>query len=84
MARAFPCRTDPEPDSHDRNSQRRVRAATDGASRVEEGAFLGVDLVTQDDDGWRASVTETMRSSTKEKTAEFYMPKLDDAALVER
>ena len=47
---------------------------------ADDFSVLGVDLVTQDDDGWRASVTETMQSFTKDKTAEFYTPKLDDAA----
>ena len=47
---------------------------------ADDFSVLGVDLVTQDDEGWRASVTETMQSFTKEKTAEFYTPTLDDAA----
>ena len=47
---------------------------------ADDFSVLGVDLATQDDDDWRASVTEIMQSFTKDKTAEFYTPKLDDAA----
>ncbi len=41
---------------------------------------VGVDRVQQTDADWRVSLTETMQSFTKDKTAEFYTPKLDDAA----
>ncbi len=41
--------------------------------------IIGLDRVQQDDDGWRHALTETMQSFTKDKTAEFYTPKLDDA-----
>ncbi len=43
-------------------------------------SILGVDRVEQDDNAWRNTLTETMQSFTKDKTAEFYTPKLDDAA----
>lgn len=39
---------------------------------------FGVDRVKQDDAEWRKSLTETMQSFTKDKTAEFYTPKLDE------
>ncbi len=42
--------------------------------------ILGLDRVQQSDDQWRAALTDTMHSFTKDKTAEFYTPKLDDAA----
>ncbi len=42
--------------------------------------ILGLDRVQQSDDQWRAALTDTMQSFTKDKTAEFYTPKLDDAA----
>ncbi len=41
--------------------------------------ILGLDRTPQDTDQWRASLTETMQSFTKDKTAEFYTPKIDDA-----
>ena len=41
---------------------------------------LGLDRNQNDDDGWRKALTDTMQSFTKDKTAEFYTPKLDDAA----
>ena len=46
----------------------------------DEFSILGVDRVEQDDAKWRAELTDTMQSFTKDKTAEFYTPKLDDAA----
>ncbi len=51
-------------------------------SRLLPDAFkvIGVDRVQQSDDDWRRGLTETMQSFTKDKTAEFYTPKLDDAA----
>ena len=42
--------------------------------------ILGLDRVQQNDDQWRAALTDTMQSFTKDKTAEFYTPKIDDAA----
>ena len=42
--------------------------------------IVGLDRVQQNDDQWRAALTDTMQSFTKDKTAEFYTPKLDDAA----
>ncbi len=41
---------------------------------------IGVDRVQQGDAEWRAALTETMQSFTKDKTAEFYTPKLDEAS----
>jgi len=51
-------------------------------SRLLPDAFkvIGVDRVQQGDDDWRRGLTEAMQSSTKDKTAEFYTPKLDDDA----
>jgi len=51
-------------------------------SRLLPDAFkvIGVDRVQQGEDDWRRGLTETMQSSTKDKTAEFYTPKLNDAA----
>ncbi len=40
--------------------------------------IVGLDRVQQNNDQWRAALTETMQSFTKDKTAEFYTPKLDD------
>jgi glucose-6-phosphate 1-dehydrogenase len=41
---------------------------------------IGVDRADGDDAGWRKALTDTMQSFTKDKTAEFYTPKLDDKA----
>ena len=41
---------------------------------------FGVDRAQDDDAGWRHALTDTMQSFTKDKTAEFYTPKLDDKA----
>ncbi len=41
---------------------------------------IGVDLTDTTDEGWRASLTETMQSFTKDPTAEFYTPKIDPRA----
>ena len=46
----------------------------------DDFAVLGLDRVQQDDNAWRSALTETMQSFTQDKTAEFYTPKLDDAA----
>lgn len=51
------------------------------AKRLDDGFKVhGVDLAQQDTDAWRKSLTDTMQSFTTDKTAEFYVPKLDDAA----
>ncbi len=42
--------------------------------------IIGLDRNQSDDDGWRKALTDTMQSFTKDKTAEFYTPKLDDEA----
>ena len=42
--------------------------------------LIGVDRDDSGDEKWKQSLTETMQSFTKDKTAEFYTPKLDDAA----
>jgi glucose-6-phosphate 1-dehydrogenase len=51
-------------------------------SKLLPDAFriVGVDRVQQDDGAWQTALTETMQSFTKDKTAEFYTPKLDDAS----
>jgi glucose-6-phosphate 1-dehydrogenase len=41
---------------------------------------IGIDLADNTDEGWRASLTETMQSFTKDPTAEFYTPKIDPRA----
>ena len=40
--------------------------------------ILGLDRVQQNDDQWRAALTDTMQSFTKDKTAEFYTDKIDE------
>jgi glucose-6-phosphate 1-dehydrogenase len=41
--------------------------------------IIGLDRTPQDTGKWQAALTETMQSFTKDKTAEFYTPKIDDA-----
>jgi glucose-6-phosphate 1-dehydrogenase len=41
---------------------------------------IGVDRVQQSDDEWRHTLTDTMQTFTKDKTAEFYTPKVDETA----
>ena len=41
---------------------------------------IGVDRAASGDDDWRKSLTDAMQSFTKDKTAEFYTPRIDDAA----
>lgn len=41
---------------------------------------IGVDRGQGGDDDWKRSLTETMHSFTKDKTAEFYTPSLDEKA----
>ena len=51
------------------------------AKRLDDGFKVhGVDLAQQDTDAWRHALTETMQSFTKDKTAEFYVPQLEDTA----
>ncbi len=42
--------------------------------------LIGIDRVQQETAAWRQSLTETMESFTKDKTAEFYTPVLDQHA----
>ncbi len=51
-------------------------------SRLLPDAFkvIGVDRVPEDDEGWRKSITDTLQSFTKDKTAEFYTPSIDETA----
>ncbi len=49
------------------------------AKRLDDGFKVhGVDLAQQDTAAWTKSLTDTMQSFTTDKTAEFYVPKLDD------
>ena len=41
---------------------------------------IGVDRTQQSADDWKHALTETMQSFTRDKTAEFYTPHLDDTA----
>ena len=40
--------------------------------------IIGLDRNQNDDNGWRQQLTETMQSFTKDKTAEFYTPQIDE------
>ncbi len=40
--------------------------------------IVGLDRTEQDTDAWRKSLTDTMQSFTKDRTAEFYTDKIDD------
>ena len=40
--------------------------------------IVGLDRADTDDNGWRQALTETMQSFTKDKTAEFYAPSIDE------
>ena len=40
--------------------------------------IIGLDRIDTDDNGWRKSLTDTMQTFTKEKTAEFYTPKINE------
>ncbi len=40
--------------------------------------IVGLDRTPQDTEHWRNSLTETLQSFTKDKTAEFYTPKIDE------
>ena len=49
------------------------------AKRLDDGFKVhGVDLAQQDTDAWRKALTDTMQSFTTDKTAEFYVPKIDE------
>ena len=39
---------------------------------------IGLDRTDTDDDGWRKSLTDTMQEFTRDKTAEFYTPQIDE------
>jgi glucose-6-phosphate 1-dehydrogenase len=43
-------------------------------------SMVGVDIVKQDDDAWRGTLTVAMQSFTADKTAEAYTPEIDAAA----
>ena len=52
-----------------------------GAHLLPDGfKVIGVDRGASTDDDWCKSLSDTMQSFTKDKTAEFYTPKIDDAA----
>ena len=40
--------------------------------------IIGLDRTDTDDNGWRQALTDTMQSFTKDKTAEFYTPHIDE------
>ena len=40
--------------------------------------IIGLDRTQTDDDGWKKSLTDTMQSFAKDKTAEFYTDKIDE------
>jgi glucose-6-phosphate 1-dehydrogenase len=46
---------------------------------ADDFKIIGLDRTPQDTGQWRAALTDTMQSFTKDKTAEFYTPKIDDA-----
>ena len=46
----------------------------------ENFTVIGVDRAQQNDDDWKRSLTEAMQSFTKDKTAEFYTPAIDERA----
>jgi glucose-6-phosphate 1-dehydrogenase len=50
------------------------------ASRLlpDDFKIIGLDRTPQDTGQWRAALTDTMQSFTKDKTAEFYTPKIDE------
>jgi glucose-6-phosphate 1-dehydrogenase len=41
---------------------------------------IGVDRVQQDDAAWRKALGDTLQSFTKDRTAEFYTPRIDEKA----
>ena len=43
-------------------------------------SIVGIDIVKQDDEAWRASLTAAMQSFTADKTAEAYTPEIDATA----
>ena len=42
--------------------------------------IIGVDRLEQDDDAWRRALGDTLQSFTKDRSAEFYTPSIDDKA----
>ncbi len=46
----------------------------------ENFKIIGVDRAQASDDDWKRSLTEAMQSFTKDKTAEFYTPSIDERA----
>ena len=40
--------------------------------------IVGLDRTDTDDNGWRKSLTDTMQEFTRDKTAEFYTPQIDE------
>ncbi len=40
--------------------------------------IVGLDRTETDDNGWRKSLTDTMQEFTRDKTAEFYTPQIDE------
>ncbi len=52
-----------------------------GDNLLDDGfKIVGVDRVPSSDDGWRDELTKTMQEFTHDKTAEFYVDKIDDKA----
>ena len=51
---------------------------SDRSMLSDEFKVIGVDRADDDDAGWRRALTDTMESFTKDKTAEFYTPQLND------
>ena len=52
-----------------------------GSHLLDDGfKLVGVDRVDSTDDGWRDELRATMNDFTKDPTAEFYTPKIDDDA----
>jgi len=52
-----------------------------GAHLLDDGfAVIGVDRVPSDDQQWRDELTSTMQEFTHDKTAEFYVEKVDETA----
>ena len=42
--------------------------------------IIGVDRLEQDDDAWRKALSDTLQSFTKDRSAEFYTPRIDKKA----
>ena len=50
------------------------------SARCDGFSIVGIDIVKQDDEAWRASLGTALQSFTKDKTAEAYTPEIDSAA----